>query len=261
MLAAGADAPGQLAVPARPLLSIMPTEAAAGDHKITLRPVEADADPAKSAVLSGPTLELVTPAATSVTAPATGMPTTSVAVPHQAAPAPPMDQLAPALLTLAKTADGGQQMTVRLHPADLGMVQVRIAQAAPGATQIEITATNPATLLALQRDQPQLHRTLDDAGIAAAGRTVTFHVAQPAQAAAGGNGSGSPSGHGSSHQGSAGRTGAGTTDANGSAGGGRGSYSARERTAYPTGRRSEAQPAGGSAAVGTSYRIGLDITA
>jgi flagellar hook-length control protein FliK len=155
-------------------------------------------------------------------------------------------------------------MTVRLHPADLGMVQVRIAQAPSGTTQVEITADNPSTLLALQRDQPQLHRTLDDAGIAAAGRTVTFHVAQPAQAAAGGNGAGSPNGQGTSQQASPNRTGAGSTDADGSAGGGRGSYAAQERTAYPAGRRSNASTAAIGAAAGAvvaSYRIGLDITA
>jgi flagellar hook-length control protein FliK len=167
------------------------------------------------------------------------------------------------LLTLAKTADGGQQMTVRLHPAELGMVQVRIAQAASGVTKVDITADNPATLLALQRDQPQLHRALDDAGIAAAGRTVTFHVAQPAQAA-NANAPVAANGHGTSQQGSAGRANAGTTNADGSAGGGRGNHAARERTAYPTSRRAGTPaPAIGTTggAARTSYRIGLDITA
>ncbi|WP_158928410.1 flagellar hook-length control protein FliK, partial [Acidisphaera sp. S103] len=229
------------------------------DRKITLHPVEAGTDPAKPAVSSVSTAEQVAPAVTLPTVPATAA--TTVAAPHQAQPASPVEQLAPTLLTLAKTPDGGQQMTVRLHPADMGMVQVRIAQAPSGTTQIDITADNPVTLLALQRDQPQLHRTLDDAGIAAAGRTVTFHVAQPAQAAAGGNGSGSPAANSNSQQGSAGRTGAGMTDADGSAGGGRGNYPARERTAYPTTRRSDVRPATIGATSGKSYRIGLDITA
>jgi flagellar hook-length control protein FliK len=233
--------------------------APAADRKITLRPVETGTDPAKPTVPSGSGTEQLAPAITPAAVPATA----TVAAPHQAQPTSPVEQLAPALLTLTKTADGGQQMTVRLHPADLGMVQVRIAQMASGMTQIDITADNPATLLALQRDQPQLHRTLDDAGMAAAGRTVTFHVAQPAQAAAGGNGSGSPAGNGGGQQGSAGRSGTGTTDADGS-GGGQGSYPARERTTFLTGRRSGAQPAiaGATAATaGKSYRIGLDITA
>ncbi|MGD0109268.1 MAG: flagellar hook-length control protein FliK [Rhodopila sp.] len=155
-------------------------------------------------------------------------------------------------------------MTVRLQPAELGMVQVRIGSAVSGETHIEITAENPATLLALQRDQPQLHRTLDDAGIPAAGRTVTFHVVQAAQAAASSNGSGSSGGHGSSQQGSASRTGGGTTNADGSSGGGRGSLPARERNTYSSSRRSSAEPAtanANAANAGKSYHIGLDITA
>ena len=270
MPGAGSDVPGQLAVPVSPCPPL-PTAAVetaspavpAGDHKITLRPVEAGADPAKPAAVPPGSAQqpvVAMPAAT----PAVATPTAAVVASHQAALASPVQQLAPALLTLAKTADGGQQMTVRLHPAELGMVQVRIAQVASGAMQVDITADNPATLLALQRDQPQLHRALDDAGIAAAGRTVTFHVAQPAQAVAGVNTPASANGHGTGQQGSAGRTNTGTTDADGSAGGGRGSYAARERIAYPTSRRSGAPAAATGTtgrAAGTSYRIGLDITA
>jgi hypothetical protein len=141
------------------------------------------------------------------------------------------------------------------------MVQVRIAQAVSGTTQIDITAENPATLLALQRDQPQLHRTLDEAGIPAAGRTVTFHVAQPAQAAPS-NGPGA--GHAGSQQGSADRNRSGATDADSSAAGGRGSYRTSERNTDPTGRRRAAPPATAgpqAATTAQSYRIGLDITA
>jgi flagellar hook-length control protein FliK len=266
--AAGSDVLAVVSAPLPPNGPLVPAAVASpaasdGDHKVTLRPVEAAADPAKPAVTPSTTQQPVVPVITPVATPTIATPTAAVAAPHPAAPASPAEQLAPALLTLAKTPDGGQQMTVRLHPAELGMVQVRIAQAPSGTTQVEITAENPATLLALQRDQPQLHRTLDDAGIAAAGRTVTFHVAQPAEAAAGGGASASPNGQGAGQQGSAGRTGAGSADANGSAGGDRGSYPARERTAYPAGRRSNAAVAIGAAAgaVAASYRIGLDITA
>ena len=269
MPAAGSDVPAVVSAPLPPngpsiSAAVASPVASDGDRKVTLRPVEAAADPAKPAVPSGTTQQPVVPVIAPVTTPAIATPTVAVAAPHPAAPASPVEQLAPALLTLVKTADGGQQMTVRLHPADLGMVQVRIAQAASGTTQVEITADNPATLLALQRDPLQLHRTLDDAGIAAAGRTVTFHVAQPAETAAGGGAPASPNGQGTGQQASANRTGAGSTDANGSAGGDRGSYPARERTAYPTGRRSNASPAAIGATAGAaaaSYRIGLDITA
>jgi flagellar hook-length control protein FliK len=235
------------------------TAPAAADHKITLRPIEADAAPTRPNATADASPDQVVPAATTTPVSTTA----SVAAPaptHH--PASPADQVAPTLLTLAKTAEGGQQMTVRLQPADLGMVQVKIERALSGATQIDITADNPATLLALQRDQPQLHRTLDDAGIPAAGRTVTFHTAQVAQAAAS-SASGSPAGHNANQQGSPNRTSTNTTDADGSSSGGRGSYLGRERNTYPTSRRSAPLPTppGAKAATVQAYRIGLDITA
>jgi flagellar hook-length control protein FliK len=264
--AAVADATSQQTTPAPPPLPlpVVPADtagsaaASATDHKVTLRPAEAAADPAQPVATSAATLDQVIPTGTPPTVPTT----TSVAAAQQAHPASPAEQVAPALLTLAKTADGSQQMTVRLQPAGLGMVQVRIAQAASGTTQIEITADNPATLLALQRDQPQLHHTLDDAGIPAAGRIITFHAAEVTQTTASANASGT--GHGDSQQSPAGRNSAGSADADGSAAGGRGSYPARERNTYPAGRRSDAPPETAGAAVATagkSYRIGLDITA
>jgi flagellar hook-length control protein FliK len=260
----------QLAAPAT--VTVSPpasTEAAnplpspAPDHKVTLRPVEAGTDPAQPQALPGASLEQAAPVVTQEVVSTATLVGAAPAV-HSASLASAAGQVAPALLVLAKTMDGGQQMTVRLHPAELGMVQVRIARAVSGATQIEISADNPVTLLALQRDQPQLHRTLDDAGIPAAGRTVTFHIAQAEQAAASGHGPGSPGGHAGGQQGSASRSNAGSTNADGSAGGGRGSYPARERNTYSTSRRSTGASAtsGGSArTAGKTYRIGLDITA
>jgi flagellar hook-length control protein FliK len=64
--------------------------------------------------------------------------TRSVAVPANAAS--PVDQVAPTLLSLARTKDGNQQITVRLHPADLGVVQIRIERTPNGSTLVEITA-------------------------------------------------------------------------------------------------------------------------
>jgi len=203
--------------------------------------------------------------------PFTATPTNAVigattAAPTDAAPAPAA-QLAPALLTLAKTADGNQQMTVRLHPADLGMVQVRIETASTGITRVEITAEKADTIQALLRDQPQLHRTLDDAGIPVAGRTITFHVAQPlpAQVASSSN---TPA-HGGGHAAAGGRSGSGTaetglSDGNGSPGGGKTGYTARETNPWSRGRRQGNASAAANANTSTTtrlYRAGLDITA
>jgi hypothetical protein len=195
--------------------------------------------------------------------------TTPTAAPIVASPpahhATAAEQVTPALLTLARTAGGSQQITIRLQPGELGMVQVRIARALSGTTRIDVTADNPTTLLALQRDQPQLHRTLDAAGIPTAGRTIAFHVVPTAQAAANGNSPGSWPSHGGSAPGSASRSQPGTTDTDGSAAG-RDGHLAQERNIYSTSRRpsptsADAMPGASATPQARSNRIGLDITA
>ncbi|MEA2737990.1 MAG: flagellar hook-length control protein FliK, partial [Acetobacteraceae bacterium] len=156
------------------------------EHKVTLRPVEDRAEPAQPQAETVVTWEQAAPTATPAAVPATIV-TAATAPAHQSTP---VEQVAPALLMIAKASNGSQQMTVRLQPVELGLVEVKIARDASGSTQIEITAEKSSTLLAIQRDQPQLHRTLDEAGIPATGRTVTFHALPPAQAAANSNGSG-----------------------------------------------------------------------
>ena len=270
----------RLAAPAADIAGLAAqSPAPASDHKITLRPADIAADQAQPdgqpSMPSDAALEQAPPVT-----PALVNTVTATAAPGQAHPATPTEQVAPALLTLAKTADGGQQMTIRLQPGDLGMVQVRIDRAASGGTQIEITADNPNTLLALQRDQLQLHRTLDEAGIPAAGRNVSFHAAAEVQAVAGSNAGASAGGHGNSQPGSSsgssgfgssgfgssgfgssGRGQSGMSDAGGSTGG-RGGYATRERGAYAASRQMGTAPAASQTASATqSYRIGLDITA
>ena len=179
-------------------------------------------------------------------------------------PAPPIKvgthaaQIVPTLITLAKSALGSEQMTVRLHPAELGMVQVRIERAASGAAHIELTADDPKTLQALQRDQSALHRALDGAGIPAAGRTLTFHAVQQPSASVSSGSTGAASASGQ-HP-SSGRGPNGNPDAARFSGGGRGSYSARQTT-----RRSGGRPSSANATTASTtprvYRAGLDITA
>jgi flagellar hook-length control protein FliK len=113
----------------------------------------------------------------------------SAAGPSTTAPehAPLAHQLAPALLSVAQGADGSERMTVRLSPAELGFVQVRIDRLAGGATHVAITAERPQTLQTLEQDQAELHRALDHAGVPAEGRTLAFHVAASPQSAPGGN--------------------------------------------------------------------------
>lgn len=78
-------------------------------------------------------------------------------------------------------------MTLRLEPAELGVVQIRIDRPQDGPAQVQITVQRPETLTLLLRDQPQLQRALDQAGVPADGRGVTLHIAAPESAASSGN--------------------------------------------------------------------------
>jgi flagellar hook-length control protein FliK len=234
-------------------------QAPVSGHRMTLRIDEAVAEPVQPDATAGSPLEANGPSA----APAVGSvaaSTPSASQPTTAKPADPVEQVMPVLLTLAKVTRGSHEMTVRLQPAELGIVQVRIARAASGATQIEITAEKSATLLALQRDQSQLHRTLDQAGVPAVGRTVTFHAAVPTHVPSNSNGGAL----GGGQQSAANRTSAGHTYTDSSGSGGRDSYQSKEAHSHGSAKRPIILPEIAAADVTTalqSYRVGLDITA
>jgi hypothetical protein len=229
------------------------------DHKITLRPYEPAVGSVQQVPLTASRLGLdgptVMPAALSTT-------TSSAAGPQAHAAQLPelVEQIAPVLLTLTKIADDGQEMIVRLQPAELGMVQMRVARAASGATRVEITAEKSDTLQVLQRDQPQLHRTLDEAGVPAAGRTITFHVSMPTHT----SNSNNESGTGGGSQNSASRTSTGNANTENSGNGGRSGYTAKESNGNASGRQLSVSREPIASSVVTSaktYRVGLDITA
>jgi hypothetical protein len=110
----------------------------------------------------------------------------SVSQPDAAAAAP-TQQVAAAVVSLAGAPGGGQRMTLRLEPAELGQVQIRIDRPTDAPAQVEITVQRPETLTLLLRDQPQLQRALDQAGVPADGRGVTLHITAPESAASSGN--------------------------------------------------------------------------
>ena len=74
-------------------------------------------------------------------------------------------------------------MTLRLDPAELGHLEIRIERSAEAPARVSITVERAETLILLLRDQVRLEQALDQAGIPAAGRHVTFQVA-PAESAA-----------------------------------------------------------------------------
>lgn len=135
-------------------------------------PVEAAPLPAVPTAPSGAVPAASTPTLRFEPAPAAGEPE----------PASPAGQVGPVLASFAVSAahpGAPQNMVIRLDPAELGRVQVRIERPAEGPARVELVVERADTLLLLLRDQPQLQRALDLAGVPSADRTLQFHLAPP----------------------------------------------------------------------------------
>jgi len=103
-----------------------------------------------------------------VTATAPTTPSTPVAAPQAAAPAlpaPPATQLAMHIAPLRLTADGVHRLTVNLHPADLGPVQV-VAEIRNGEINLQLSGSTDAGHDALRDALGDLKRELEESGFA-----------------------------------------------------------------------------------------------
>ena len=91
-------------------------------------------------------------------------------------PAPmPARQLAPVVVSLA-LGRGEEALTVTLDPVELGRVEVSIGQGKE-AGQVRIVAERAETLALLQRDQRELDRALNQAGLGDMARSLSFSLA------------------------------------------------------------------------------------
>jgi len=69
-------------------------------------------------------------------------------------------------LEIATSVKGGKsRFEIRLDPADLGRIDVRIDVDRNGQVTSHLTVEKPETLSLLRQDAPQLQRALDDAGL------------------------------------------------------------------------------------------------
>jgi flagellar hook-length control protein FliK len=104
-----------------------------------------------------------------VAGPAPTAPTTAAAVqsaappPSAAPPAPPAAQIAMRIVPLRLEADGVHRLTVNLHPADLGPVQV-VAEIRNGDVSLQLSGSTDAGTAALRDSLDDLRRELTDAG-------------------------------------------------------------------------------------------------
>ncbi|MEJ0016069.1 MAG: flagellar hook-length control protein FliK [Acetobacteraceae bacterium] len=184
-------------------------------------------------------------------------------------PASPAAQMAPALAQIGRAPDGAERLTLRLDPPELGHVQIRIDRPPQAPARVEIIVEKADTLILLLRDQPQLLRALDQAGVPAEGRSITFHIAPPETVprndpsslpAPQGNSTQGNSTQGNSTQGSSaqGSLGGGGASGDGSHGAARQDpQSGRQRGGQPDGNEEGFSPV----ALAGWLRGGLDITA
>ena len=91
---------------------------------------------------------------------AAGTPSVTVAT---AGAAVPLSGLAVEIAASAQS--GKSRFEVRLDPADLGRIDVRIDVARNGQVTSHLIVEKPETLLMLRQDAPQLQQALNDAGL------------------------------------------------------------------------------------------------
>ncbi len=95
------------------------------------------------------------------------------------APAPPPPPSNPAAFQVAVHVaralnDGLDQIKIRLHPADLGRVEVKLEFAQDGRVSAMVIADKAETLDLLQRDRAALERALQDAGLQTDSQSLNF---------------------------------------------------------------------------------------
>lgn len=78
-------------------------------------------------------------------------------------------------LEIARTVEAsGEQLTVRLNPAEMGRIEVKLSFDDRGTVRAVVAAENPAALDVLRRDSVDLNRALADAGIRSDAQSFRF---------------------------------------------------------------------------------------
>jgi flagellar hook-length control protein FliK len=72
--------------------------------------------------------------------------------------------------------EGNDRITIKLSPADLGRIDVRLDIGTDGRIQAVFAADKPGTVEMLQRDARELERSLQDAGLRADSGSLSFNL-------------------------------------------------------------------------------------
>jgi hypothetical protein len=104
-------------------------------------------------------------------------PVAAAPLPPRVAPAPPAQQIAPVLITLAAGAEGlPDRLMLTLDPQELGRIEVEVTREGEKRIAIAVLAERPETLHLLMRDAAMLDRALAQAGVGAEGRSLAFDL-------------------------------------------------------------------------------------
>jgi flagellar hook-length control protein FliK len=158
-----------------------------GTARDTAQPAAAAATPVPDApqpAAASASLANTTTAATNVgvasapmTSPATVSATLQVTQQAQhAQAAPPPDLSALAVSIAAKSSGGARQFDIRMEPAELGRVEVRLSVDSTGKAQAHLVAEKPQTLELLKNDQSSLESSLKNAGLDLANNGLNFSL-------------------------------------------------------------------------------------
>lgn len=102
--------------------------------------------------------------------------TSQLTAARTAATASAVDQVALRLRRGAKM--GESEMSLQLHPADLGSINVKLSFSAEGKVQGTVTADQQSTLDLLLKDARSLERALQDAGLRTDPGSLQFNLSQ-----------------------------------------------------------------------------------
>lgn len=179
---AGQQSPGNTATP-QSAPAPESTQTAAASYA----PAHVSAAPQPDASAAISTAAAATPAAPVAASATAQLPVQLQATAH--APATP-DVNALAFTIAAKSEGGSRHFDIRLDPAELGRVDVRLTVDDAGKAQATLSVEKPQTLALLQKDQGHLERALKDAGFDLSQNGLNFSL-KGQQQQSGGNASSS----------------------------------------------------------------------
>ena len=143
--------------------------AAANGHAGAVDPGQALANSAGNGVQGASAIQAQLPSASATPAPAAQLNVTA------ATDAPvPLSGLAMEIATSAR--NGKSRFEIRLDPADLGRIDVRIDVDRNGQITSHLTVERPETLSMLRQDANQLQRALDNAGLSTGSGGLQFSL-------------------------------------------------------------------------------------